>query len=236
MTKHFFNSLALWIALTACPAFVGAQTTIDFEELVIGAMFENDTAGDTAGPFTIEGGGGFIGSKDVTFTTDSVTGFVDTSSFGLGINNGGGDPDTESFNVGETWGVSADEDLLFVSIDIGGLQTQETFRIQSDAWIGLADINPDPAASVDFDPVTGTFSLIDDAVADDIYTLNHLTGGTALVFEANTAVVFGDLTSTFGPNDDVELQSLTVFSIPEPTAAVVIAMASGFLFNRRRRK
>lgn len=234
MKTSFYSACAA--TLLACLAGVAnGQTTIDFEDAGIGAIFENDVSGDTAGPISIDGFNG-TSARDVTFTTDSVTGFLDGSSFGLGVNNGGTDPDTESFNIGETWGVSADEDLLFVSMDLGGLQNQETFRIQSDAWIGLANINPDPVASVDFDSVTGTFSLIDDAVPLDTYTLDHLTGGTQLLFEADVPVVFGDLTSTFGPNDDVELQSLTFFSVPEPSSAIailILGMFSGISRSRR---
>ncbi len=232
-TRTCFVFAALF--LTCFAANVVAQTTIDFENVTVGAMFENDTAGSTGGPFAIES---FNGSpaRDVTFTTDSVSGFVDTSSFGLGVNSGGGDPDTESFNIGETWGVSVDVDLLFESIDIGGLQNQETFRIQSDAWINLANINPNPGSSVEFDGSTGTFSLIDDAVPNDTYTLNDLTGGTFLIFEAGVPVVFGDLTSTFGANDDVEIQSLSFFSVPEPNFAMAIlflGMLPGMSRSRR---
>lgn len=223
------------VLLASVTSNVQSQTTIDFENLVVSSSFENDVAGAMAGPFVIDG---FMGtsSQDVTFTTDSITGFVDTSSFGLGVNSGGGDPDTESFNVGETWGMRADVDLLFVSIDLGGLQPEETFRIQSNAWVNLANITPDPSASVLFDSVTGTFSFVGDAVQDDKYTLEHLTGGTSLFFESDIPVVFGNLTSTFGPNDDVEIQSLAFFAVPEPGSGVAIlllGLLSGVFRSRR---
>ena len=101
-----------------------ADLLIDLEDAATAAMFDSDTAGSTAGPFSIDG-------NLVTFATVSVSGFVDTSTFGLGINNGGGDPDTESFNIGESWTLNADTALFFTGLELGGLQSEETFGIRA---------------------------------------------------------------------------------------------------------
>lgn len=207
-----------------------ADLIIDFENAVDAAQFDGDVAGQTAGPFIID----FI---PTTFTTHSVSGAIGTSSFGLGINGGVGDPDTESFNIGETWSVSSDQNLFIKALELGGLQSEETFSIQSDNWINLSGINP--GTGVTYEAATGSFFLTD-GPAGDVFSLSTLTGGTTLHMRAGSIITFGGLTSTFGPNDDVELENITFEynAIPEPASGLVgllglIALA-GTRYSRRQ--
>ena len=206
-----------------------ADRIINFES-ADGVEFLGDAVGDTAGPFTIDG-------YDVTFTTQAIApgGVVATSSFGLGVDSGTGDPDPASFNLGEAWVVSADHRLNFVGLELGGLQIEETFSVQSNSWINLTGIVT--GTGVTYEASSGTFVLTD-GPAGDVFTLNELTGGTLLPVFNGSSISFGNLTSTFGPNDDVELQNITLQAIPEPASiqyALLIA-AGGLLRSRRRRR
>lgn len=211
------------------PVSVFGDRIINFES-TDGLEFLGDSVGDTAGPFTIDG-------YDVTFTTQDIvpSGVVATSSFGLGVDSGTGDPDPGSFNVGETWVVSADHRLNFMGLELGGLQTEETFSVQSNSWINLSGIVT--GTGVTYESSSGTFVLTDGPVGD-AFTLNELTGGVLLPVFNGSSISFGNLTSTFGPNDDVELQNITLQAIPEPASiqyALLIA-AGGLLRSTRRRR
>lgn len=223
-TTKTFKMLSLIAIFSVPPLWGQADTTVDFEDLVVGAQFDGDLAGNTAGPLTID-------MENVTFTTSNVTGNVATSSFGLGINNGGADPDTESFNIGESWSFYVDSFVSLKGLELGGLQSEETFDIQSDDWMNLTGVTP--SAGVSYDAPTGTFTLTDGPV-DDIFSLDDLTGGISLRVNAGTDIFIGNLTSTFGPNDDVELQSL-VFAIPEPGSGLVLSVIGLALLKTRRR-
>ena len=87
-----------------------------------------------------------------------------------------------------------------------------------------------------YESATGTFGVTD-GPADDKFTLNELTGGPLLEITSGTVVTFANLTSTFGPNDDVELQSITFqFNpIPEPSMFIVVCVSSCVLSCRRKR-
>ena len=215
----------IWLAAVPCTSVFG-DTKIDFENATVGQQFSNDVVGGEAGPFMID-------TDMATFTTSSLSGgFLEATSFGLGINSGGGDPDTESFNVGEEWGFTSSIDLLMVAFDIGGLQTEETFDVRSDAWINLTSVTT--GNGVSFEAATGTFTVTD-GPASDIFTLAELTGGRVLPVFAGTEVVFGNLTSSFGPNDDVELQSITFRAVPEPTSVFVFIPLAVACATRRRK-
>ena len=217
-------AIAISAALMSFPA-VQADQVIDFENAATGAEFSGDTAGSTAGPFDIDG-------TLATFTTSNVSGFVEATSFGLGVNSGGGDPDTDAFNIGESWSMRTDAPLLLVEVNIGGLQTEETFEMQSNRWINLAGVTT--GTGVTYTASTGTFTLTDNGALDDVFTLDDLTGGVALGFKPGIDLTFGNLTSTFGSNDDVEIQSITFRGIPEPGSLGILALC-GIGMNLRRR-
>lgn len=202
-----------------------AATLLDFEDAGISSEFEGDVANDTAGPFSIDG-------VPAVVTTLSVTGFLDLSPFGLGINSGGGDPASTSFNIGESWTFQISTTVSLDGIDIGGLQNQESFRLSSSAWINLGGVVP--GVGVVYDAPSGTFTLVDDSVPSDLYTSDYLTGGVDLIVPSGVAITIGDLTSTFGPNDEVELQSLTLTAIPEPSISLLVGLGLLSLLRRWR--
>jgi len=201
------------ICLVALLALIGSSTraasVLDFEVDAIGSEFGGDTVGSTAGPFLIDG-------ILTTFTTQGLppSGALSASSFGLGISAGGTDPDPGSFNIFESWAVSADTGLGFLGVDFGGVQAEETVSIRCDAWIGLTDIAP-ASPSVTFIALTGTFLFTDVAPADtDIFDISAMTGGASLPVPAGSNLVFSFVNSTFGPNDDVELSTITLAGMP----------------------
>ena len=220
-------ALAIMGCLFAFGQPLRADLTIDLEDAITAALFDGDGIGDAAGPFLIDG-------ESVNFSTDALTGVVATNSFGLGLNSGVNDPDAESFNIGESWTINADKALFFTGLELGGLQIEETFTIQSNQWINLSGVVT--GAGVTYTAATGTFSLTD-GQAGDIFTDAELTGGVSLTLLAGSNLTLGNLESTFGLNDDVELENISFrFNpVPEPTSGLVMAgLGLALLFRRER--
>jgi len=208
--RHIDRTIGLGLLLALAVPSAWADSVLDFEETATGLEFAGDTIGMTAGPFLIDG-------ISTTFTTRGITpgGSLSASSFGLGISSGPSDADPGSLNIGELWALQADTGLNFLGVDFGGIQVEERVMIRSSGWIGLGGINP-ASPSVSFHAPSGTFSFTDVAPADtDIFDLMAMTGGTPLPVPAGTNLVFGLVSSTFGPNDDVELSTLTFAGVPE---------------------
>ena len=217
-------TLAFAAICVSSPVPSNADYFLDFEDVATGAMFAGDSNGDTAGPFDLDG-------LPMTITTVSTgAGSLSSSTFGLGLDSGGGDPDTESFNIGETWSFTTNLQVALGSFEIGGLQSEETFDVRSDDWINLDNVVT--GSGVTYDAATGTFTVTD-GPANDLFTLAELTGGRFLTVNPGVAIEFGNLTSTFGPNDDVEIENIT-FQIPEPGSSVVL-IAVAMLVRRRRK-
>ena len=208
-SRHVGPTICIAVLLVLPGSSARAASVLDFEMAVIGAQFNGDTLGSTAGPFLIDG-------IPATFTTSGMTSgaSVVTSSFGLGLSSGGADPDPASINIGEHWAFRADVGLSFLGVDFGAIQVEETFAISSLAWIGLAGISP-ASPAVTFIPSSGTFLFTDTPPADtDIFDLTAMTGGAPLPVPALASLLFQLTSSTFGPNDDVELSSITLGGVP----------------------
>ena len=215
----WYKISVIGMAWALLPAICPGSGIIDFEDTATGAMFSGDMAGDTAGPLLVDG-------WPVTFLTTGVTpsGSLAADSLGLGINSGSGDPDLVSFNIGEGWEFNLDQKTYFEGIDFGGLQIEETITVQSVAWTSLASVNP-ISPSVTYDASSGSFTFTDNGAGNDTFDRLDMTGGRVLLVPAGTNVFIGGLTSTFGPNDDVEIQSVTLFAIPEPSSISLLLLA-----------
>jgi hypothetical protein len=180
--------------------------------------FEDDNAGDTAGPFT-DAMTGFSGM----ITTSAVLpdGGLNPNAGSLGVNAAGSDT-PGSFDPGESWSFSWDVPTEFAGIGFGaynadvGDMHDDQFSVRSDDWISLL-ITPG-SSEVMFDMSTGTFTF-DNVGIDDDFSAADLGGAVPVDVGTLITISFTDLDpgGTAGIAHIASL-SFNITGIPEPSA------------------
>jgi len=178
----------------------------------------------------------------MTLTTRTVTpsGYLNTTSSGLGINAEGTSDESSQFDVGESWTFDWDVDTFFEGIDLLEVNAAgEAFTVQSNDWVNLAGVNP-ASSFVTYEPSTGTFTLTGGEPGDD-FDLADLTGGRPLPVSAGTDVVIAFTDADGDGAGYIERMSWSAASstaVPEPSGAALVlatlAVAAGWKGRKGR--
>lgn len=224
MIGRYLGTLAVVGALILPAGFSSAAIVISMDTYA--SEFDDDGAGDTAGPFLDPDTGvsGTITTVEVLDTAGTPGSFLDFRTTGQsGVGN-------TAISNSEAWTFKWNVDAQLLRIDFSSVGNEAMIGLQSDGWVG-ADITPGESA-VQFDSNTGTFTMNGTLTGDTLDQTRMYGTSDIPVIPAGTEItLFSATGDSFSFGD-----GFTWVLIPEPASATLLALGVVPMMLRRRRQ